>query len=61
MTILSMLEGIRTKLMRRYVRKRGLISTMEEGSLGPKIVEKLKKEEDGASYCECTYADDGIF
>jgi hypothetical protein len=28
MTILSMLEGIRNKLMRRYVRKRGLIAAM---------------------------------
>jgi hypothetical protein len=61
MTILSMLEGIKNKLMKRYVRKRGLIAAMEEGSLGPKIVEKLQKEEDGASYCECTYAGDGIF
>ena len=61
MTILSMLEGIRNKLMRRYVRKRGLIAAMEEGSLGQKIVEKLEKEEDGASHCSCTYAGDSIF
>jgi hypothetical protein len=61
LTILSMLEGIINKLIRRYVRKRELIAAMEEGSLGPKIVEKLEKENDGASYCWCTYAGEGIF
>jgi hypothetical protein len=55
-----MLEGIRNKLMRRYVRKK-LIAAIEEGSLGPKIMEKLEKEGDGASHCWCTYANDGIF
>ena len=60
LTILSMLEGIRNKLMMRYVRKKGAIAAME-GSLGHKIVEKLEKEEDGASYCWCTYAGEGIF
>lgn len=59
--IMSMLEGIRNKLMRRYVRKRELIAAMEDGSLGPKIKAKLEKEEDGASHCWCTYAGDGIF
>jgi hypothetical protein len=61
LTIFSMLEGIRNKLMRRYVRKRRIIAAMEEGSLGPKIVEKLEKEENGASHCRCTYAGEGIF
>ncbi|XP_059446413.1 uncharacterized protein LOC132177958 [Corylus avellana] len=61
LTIMSMLEGIRNKLMRRYVRKRELIAAMEDGSLGPKIMAKLEKEEDGASHCWCTYAGEGIF
>ena len=61
LTILSMLEGIKNKLMRGYVRKMGVIATMEEGSLGQKIVEKLEKEKDGASHCWCTYAGEGIF
>ena len=56
-----MLEGIRNKLTRRYVRKRELIIAMEEESLEPKIMDKLEKEEDGASHCWCTYAGDGIF
>jgi hypothetical protein len=59
LTILSMLEGLRNKLMRRYVRKRDLIAAMDEGSLGPKIVAKLEKEEDAASHCWCTYAGAG--
>jgi hypothetical protein len=45
LTILSMLEGLKNKLMRRYVRKRELIAAMDEGSLGPKILAKLEKEE----------------
>ena len=56
-----MLKGIRNKLTRRYVRKRELITAMEEGSLGPKIMEKLEKENDGASHCWYTYASDDIF
>jgi hypothetical protein len=59
-TILSMLEGIRCKLMRRYVRKREKIISMEE-ALGPKIRKKLEKEEDEASNCWCTYAGNGMF
>ncbi|XP_059432949.1 uncharacterized protein LOC132166186 [Corylus avellana] len=59
-TILSMLEAIRYKLMRRYVRKKELISSMEE-ALGPKIIKKLEKEEDEASNCWCTYAGQGMF
>jgi hypothetical protein len=61
LTILSMLERIRNKLMKRHVRKRELITAMKEGSLGPKIVDKLEKEEDGASHCWCTYSGDGLF
>ena len=38
LTILSMLEGIRNKLMRMYVKKRELIVAMDEGSLGPKNI-----------------------
>jgi hypothetical protein len=55
-----MLEGIRNKLMRRYVKKRELITAMD-GNLGPKILAKLEKEEDEASHCWCTYAGEGIF
>ncbi|XP_062152677.1 uncharacterized protein LOC133861000 [Alnus glutinosa] len=44
-TILVMLEGIRTSLMRRYQRKREIIAAME-GNVGPKIKEKLEIEED---------------
>jgi hypothetical protein len=36
--------------MRRYVRKKELINSMEE-ALGPKIRKKLEKEEDEASKC----------
>jgi hypothetical protein len=39
--------------MRRYVRKRELISSMEE-ALGPKIRKKLEKEKEQASNCWCT-------
>jgi hypothetical protein len=56
-----MLEGIGIKLMKRYVRKRELIAAMDEGSLGPKILAKLEKEEDDANLCWCTNAGDGIF
>jgi hypothetical protein len=59
-TILSMLEGIRCKLMMRYVRKSEMIISMEE-ALGPKIRKKLEKEEDEASNCSCTYAGNGMF
>jgi hypothetical protein len=55
-----MLEGIRCKLMRRYVRKRELIISMEE-AFGPKIRKKLKKEEKETSNCWCTYAGNGMF
>jgi hypothetical protein len=55
-----MLEGIRCKLMRRYMRKKDLISSMEE-ALGPKIRKKLEKEEDEANNCWCTYARHGMF
>ncbi|XP_059431509.1 uncharacterized protein LOC132165014 [Corylus avellana] len=58
-TILSMLEWIRCKLMRRYVRKE-LMNSMEE-ALGPKIRMKLEKEDDEASHCWCTYDGDGMF
>ncbi|XP_059463443.1 uncharacterized protein LOC132192169 [Corylus avellana] len=59
-TILSMLEGIRYKLMRTYVRKKEMINSMEE-AIGPKIRKKLEKEEDEASSCCCTYAGQGMF
>ena len=59
-TILSMLEGIRCKLMRRYVRKNELTSSMEE-ALGPMIRKKLEKEEDEANNYWCTYARHGMF
>jgi hypothetical protein len=61
LTILSMLEGIRNKLMMRYVRKMELIAAIEEESLRPKIMEKLEKEEDGANHYWCTYSGNGIF
>jgi hypothetical protein len=60
LTILSMLEGIRNKLMRRYVRKRELIRAMD-GNIGPKIQAKLEFEEDESSHCSCTYAGSGLF
>jgi hypothetical protein len=40
---------------------RELIAVMDEGSLGPKILVKLEKEEDEVSHCWCTYAGVGIF
>jgi hypothetical protein len=61
LTILPMLEGLRNRLMMRYVRKRELIAAMDEGSLRPKILAKLEKEEDDASHCWCTYAGAGMF
>jgi hypothetical protein len=59
-TILTMLEDIRCKLMRRYVRKKEMISGMEE-ALGPKIRKKLAKEEDESSDCFCTYDGNNMF
>jgi hypothetical protein len=59
-TILVMLEGIKTSLMRRYQRKREIIAAME-GNLGPKIKEKLEIEEDEAGHCTPTFAGDGLF
>ena len=59
-TILTMLEEIRCKLMRRYVRKKEMINSMEE-ALGPKIRKKLEKEEEEASKCFCTYARNHMF
>jgi len=59
-TILTMLEGIRGNLMRRYQRKRDAIRAME-GNLGPKIKEKLEIEEDEASHCTPIFAGDGLF
>jgi hypothetical protein len=38
-----MLEDIRCKLMRRYMRKNEMINSMEE-ALGPKIRKKLATE-----------------
>ncbi|XP_062164888.1 uncharacterized protein LOC133871456 [Alnus glutinosa] len=58
-TILVMLEGIRTSLMRRYQRKREIIAAME-GNVGPKIKEKLEKE-DEAGHCTPIFAGDGLF
>jgi hypothetical protein len=55
-----MLEEIRCKLMRRYVRKKKMINSIEE-ALGPKIRKKLAKEEDEASNCFCTYAGNNMF
>ena len=55
-----MLEGIKNKLMRRYVRKMELIVAME-CNFGQKIMAKLEKEEDGASHYWWTYVGDGIF
>lgn len=45
--------------MRMYVRKNELIIAMES-NLGPKIRDKLEKEEDDASHYWCTYAGEGI-
>jgi hypothetical protein len=59
-TILTMLEGIRGNLMRRYQRKRDAIRAME-GNMGPKIKEKLEIEEDEANHCRPIFAGDGLF
>jgi hypothetical protein len=55
-----MLEGIRNKLMKRYVKKNELIAAMEY-SLGQKKMVRFEKEEDGASHYWCIYASYGIF
>jgi hypothetical protein len=59
-TILTILEGIRSNLMRRYQRKRDAIRVMEE-NVGPKIKEKLEVKEDEASHCMPIVAGDGLF
>jgi hypothetical protein len=59
-TILAILEGIRTSLMRGYQRKREIIAAME-GNVGPKIKEKLEIEEDEAGHCTPTFDGDGLF
>jgi hypothetical protein len=58
-TILTTLEKIRCKLMRRYVRKE-MINSMED-ALGPKTRKKLAKEEDETINCCCTYAKNHMF
>jgi hypothetical protein len=58
-TILTMLEKIRCKLMRRYVRKE-MINSMED-ALGPKTRKKLAKEKDETVNCCCTYAENHMF
>jgi hypothetical protein len=55
-----MLEEIRCKLMRRYMRKKEMINSMEE-ALGPKIRKKLAKEKDEASNCFSTYTGNRMF
>jgi hypothetical protein len=59
-TILTMLEEIRCKLMKRYVKKKEMINSMEE-ALGPKIRKKLAKEEEEANNCFCTYVGNHMF
>jgi hypothetical protein len=54
-TILTILEGIRTSLMKRYQRKREIVSVME-GNVGPKSKKKLEIEEDEAEHCMPTFA-----
>ena len=59
-TMFTMLEEKRCKLMRRYVRKKEMINSMEK-ALEPKIRKKLAKEKVEASNCFCTYAGNNMF
>ena len=54
-TILTMLEEIRCKLMRRYVREKKMINSIKK-ALGPKIKKKLAKEKVEATNCFYIYA-----
>ncbi|KAB1203081.1 hypothetical protein CJ030_MR8G005531 [Morella rubra] len=58
--IISMVEMIRKKLMRRYQLKREGIRTCT-GRLCPRAVEKLESIGEEASHCLPTYAGDGYF
>jgi hypothetical protein len=58
--IISMLEMIRKKLMKRYQAKRDGIRTMT-GRLCPRIVIKLDEIGQVAGHCYSTYAGDGLY
>ncbi len=58
--ILTMLEGIRKKLMRRYQVKREGIKAMK-GKFGPRILEKIEAAGDEAAHCTSTFAGNGLF
>jgi hypothetical protein len=58
--IISMMEMLRKKLMKRYQKKREGISTME-GRICPKIRARLDECGQDAGHCYCTYAGDGLF
>jgi hypothetical protein len=58
--IISMLEMIRKKLMKRYQAKRDGIRTMI-GRLCPRIVVKLDEIGQVARHCYNTYVEDGLY
>lgn len=58
--IITMLESIRKKLMKRYQSKRDGIRTMT-GRICPRIVAKLDEIGEEASHCYSTYAGNGLF
>jgi len=58
--IISLLEMLRTKLMKRYQKKREGISNME-GRICPKIMVQLDELSRDAGHCYGVYAGDGFF
>jgi hypothetical protein len=58
--IISMMEMLRKKLMKRYQKKREGISTMDD-RICPKIRARLDECGQDAGHCYCTYAADGLF
>jgi len=58
--IISMMEMLMKKLMKRYQKKREGISTMDD-RICPKIRARLDECGQDAGHCYCTYAADGLF
>jgi hypothetical protein len=56
--IISLFEMLRTKLMKRYQKKREGISNME-GTICPKIMAQLDELSHDAGHCYSVYAGDG--
>jgi len=58
--IISMMEMLRKKLMKRYQKKREGIRTMD-CRIYPKILARLDESTHDAGHCYSTYAEDGLY